>query len=110
MKKCPSHGNLGCGNVSPITCAVCSEIVRSDPLIKKLEKEYRALLKAKKKGRLPRRLFVRGMILEDKLNRVPEAFCPECLSLARKPSKGCKNHNKLYKKAVEDITNSSTNT
>lgn len=31
------------------------------------QKEYEALVKAKKKGKLPRVLFVRGMLLENKL-------------------------------------------
>lgn len=66
--------------------------------------EYKSLVEAKKRGRLPRSLFVRGMMLEDKIKREStpsEAFCPECLSLARKPSRGCKNHNKLYEKAIK---------
>jgi hypothetical protein len=33
----------------------------------KNQKEYEALVEAKKKGKLPRALFVRGMLLENKL-------------------------------------------
>lgn len=69
ITKCPSHGSLAVGNLKPIDCQICSDIVRNDPELKRQQKEYGALVKAKNKGKLPRALFVRGMLLEDKLNK-----------------------------------------
>lgn len=36
-------------------------------------------------------------VIELKRPPVPNEFCPECLSLKRKPNKECKNHDEYYR-------------